>query len=74
MGSEGIALHILNFIVRWRWVVNFMAQPLCSQYAFYTRLGGIQSWSGYGGKGKKSLCFCHKSSPAYPAHSSVTIL
>jgi len=28
-GNEGIAPHFLNLSTRWRWVVNFMLQPLC---------------------------------------------
>jgi hypothetical protein len=57
--SGGIALRILDFGTRWRWVVSFTLQPLYSQgkspwYPSDRRLGGPQSRSGRDGEEKNS--------------------
>jgi hypothetical protein len=54
-GSGGIALHILDFGTRWRWVVSFTPRPLNRQgrsprYPLDWKLGGPESRSGRGGE------------------------
>jgi hypothetical protein len=49
-GSGGIAQHLLDFSIRWRWVVSFTPWPLYPQgkspwYPLDRRLGGPQSCS-----------------------------
>jgi hypothetical protein len=58
-GSRGIAPHIPDLGIRWRWVVSFMPQLLFSQgkspqYPLDRRLGRPQSWSGHSGEVKNS--------------------
>jgi hypothetical protein len=52
-GSGSIAPHILDFGIRWRWVVRFTPRPLYPQrknhrFPLDMRLGGPQSPSGRG--------------------------
>jgi hypothetical protein len=58
-GIGGIAPCILDLGTRWRWVVSFKPQPIYPQgkspwYPLNSRLGGLQSRSGHGGKEKNS--------------------
>jgi hypothetical protein len=58
-GSGGIALRILDFRTRWRWVVSFTLGPLYPKgksplYPLDRRLGGHQSRPERGGEKKNS--------------------
>jgi hypothetical protein len=45
------------------------------QYPLDRRLRGLQSWSGYGGKEKKSYyCPCWELNRGHPAHSLISVL
>jgi hypothetical protein len=57
--SGGIAPHILDVGIRWRWVVSFTLRPLYPQrkspwYPLGRRLGGPKCRSGRGGEEKNS--------------------
>jgi hypothetical protein len=73
LGSGGTAPHILNLVIRWRWVVSFIHRPLYPRgkkrrYPLHRRLCGPRSLSGHVGK-EKSLSPGRESNPGRPVCS-----
>jgi hypothetical protein len=57
-GSGGIALHILHFGTKWRWVASFTFRPVQPRrkncrYQLERRLARLHGWSGRGGEEKR---------------------
>jgi hypothetical protein len=74
LGIGGMAPRILGLGTRWRWVISFTPRPLhpqgkCPWYPLDRRLGGPQSRSGRGVKGRNSQPPAGTRTPPHQARS-----